>query len=376
MLLASLWIKSLRQKPNPLYLKRPRDLVFSSKNIQLNCIGRLKKLLEMMRSEPCGKRVLDRLIKLRWNLAGDSRIKRLCGLFTIWRTRTAMTPSFLFLSGLVWQADELSGSKRWSPASEPETAASGGWSQDSKRGSRPITGENPISLRTPAAEWIPTAGVKEPRRCRGGLGARFHFGVATQSLRQSGSNVWTCRRPRPFRDLWVWCRRDGEEAEREGDRAGERGVCVCVPGTSVSEYIEVLWAFESHLQDVTVVQRNFVAVQMIYIGLKFSLGGGCAAINFAQQSRAEHFISRTSALSLLISFYNATLATVNLPYLVRLLSCRGSLLPHLPPPPRTSTTTHSLFSLRPTETYTVWSSHTIKWRNIVTWSQLSTMGFL
>lgn len=72
------------------------------------------------------------------------------------------------------------------------------------------------------------------------------------------------------------------------------------------------------------VQRNFVAAQMIYIGLKFSLRGCCTAINFAQQSRAEHFISRTSALSLLISFYNATLVTVNLPYLVRLLSCRGS----------------------------------------------------
>lgn len=88
------------------------------------------------------------------------------------------------------------------------------------------------------------------------------------------------------------------------------------------------------------VQRNFAAAQMIYIGLKFSLKGCCAAINFAQQSRAEHFISRTSALSLLISFYNATLATVNLPYLVRLLSCRGSFSP-TPPPPYTQTYTES-----------------------------------
>lgn len=55
------------------------------------------------------------------------------------------------------------------------------------------------------------------------------------------------------------------------------------------------------------------------------------AINFAQHSRVQQFISRTTALSLLISFYNVTSATVNLPYLLRLLSCRSafSFLLHL-----------------------------------------------
>lgn len=98
-----------------------------------------------------------------------------------------------------------------------------------------------------------------------------HIGIGPPSQEKAVTLSWpvSLRRERR-RGSWV----RGWRSWRK------RCVCVCLLLNVLLE----LWAFESHLQDVSLVQRNFFAVHMIYIRLKFLLKGCCMAINFAQRS--------------------------------------------------------------------------------------------
>lgn len=251
-------------------------------------------------------------------------LHRLCTviLFPTYNHSTLRFPfSLSRSSGLIQGAGTFSGTVGWSPTSEPKTPQSRGWTKDDKRFSRPIPGESRVALAEPSEEWISAPAGKEKRKCGGRRYVKFKFRLLQPNARlsdthlgdvTSGSIPWSWQRSWPLCDPWSRPRRVWEAAEWEVDRAGKRGVS--------RVWIYVWWVCMCE----NLIHRVSVWFSAISVCRRWStLCWNSCPRDVSQLSahsrpplpRVQHFISRTTALSLLISFYNVTSATVNLPYL-------------------------------------------------------------